>query len=73
MPLQELSGDIIAPESRLSNFRADDEDLVPLYYQSGYLTIKGYDRTFQTYKLGYPNEEVKYGYLESLLPAGRRL
>lgn len=68
MPLQELSGDIIAPESRLSNFRADDEDLVPLYYQSGYLTIKGYDRTFRTYKLGYPNEEVKYGYLESLIP-----
>ena len=39
---------------------------VPLFYQSGYLTICGYDRRFKNYKLRFPNDEVKYGFLESL-------
>lgn len=39
-----------------------------LFYQSGYLTIKDYDRTFQTYTLGYPNEEVKVGLTQMLIP-----
>ncbi len=41
---------------------------LPLLYQSGYLTIKDYDPVFQTYKLGYPNREVKIGMLRSLAP-----
>jgi hypothetical protein len=40
-----------------------------LLYQSGYLTILGYDREFDEYTLGFPNEEVRYGFLEELLPA----
>ena len=41
---------------------------LPLLYQSGYLTIKDYDPVFQTYKLGYPNREVKIGMLRCLAP-----
>jgi hypothetical protein len=38
-------------------------------YQSGYLTIKNYNREYDEYILGFPNEEVKYGFLDDLLPA----
>ncbi|MDR1792775.1 MAG: PD-(D/E)XK nuclease domain-containing protein [Bacteroidales bacterium] len=41
---------------------------IPFLYQSGYLTIKGYDKIFNQYILGYPNEEVKYGFLNELCP-----
>ena len=41
---------------------------MPLFYQTGYLTIKGFDKEFRSYALGYPNEEVKYGFLKSLAP-----
>lgn len=44
-------------------------DPIPVLYQSGYLTIKEYDPTFRLYLLGYPNKEVRQGFLESLLPA----
>lgn len=40
---------------------------VPLLYQSGYLTIKGYDKTTGIYTLGFPNLEVKHGFLTFLL------
>ena len=42
---------------------------IPVLYQSGYLTIKGYDPDFQIYRLAYPNGEVRKGFIESLLPA----
>ncbi|MDR1470675.1 MAG: PD-(D/E)XK nuclease domain-containing protein, partial [Spirochaetaceae bacterium] len=35
-------------------------------YQSGYLTIKNYDRELQEYTLGFPNGEVEYGFLNEL-------
>ena len=41
---------------------------LPLLYQSGYLTIKDYDEEAQTYVLAIPNQEVKIGYIEGLLP-----
>jgi hypothetical protein len=43
-------------------------DPIPVIYQSGYLTIKGYDEEFQWYKLGFPNKEVETGFLKHLLP-----
>ena len=60
---------VYASEAKLKDYRADNPDPVPLLYQSGYLTITGYDRKYRSYQLGYPNEEVKYGFLESLAPA----
>ena len=41
---------------------------LPLLYQSGYLTIKGYDRELEAYTLAIPNQEVRIGYTEGLLP-----
>lgn len=43
-------------------------DKTALIYQSGYLTIKGYDRRFGTYYLGFPNREVDEGFMKFLLP-----
>lgn len=47
----------------LSTYEANDEDPVPMLYQSGYLTIKDYREEYGLYQLGFPNEEVKYGLL----------
>ena len=55
-------------ESSLTDYRIDNENPVPLFYQTGYLTIKDYDAEFRSYALGYPNEEVRYGFLKSLAP-----
>ena len=54
-----------------TEFDAPTEDMhsiLPLFYQSGYLTIKDYDRRFRVYTLGYPNEEVKVGVTQMLIP-----
>ncbi|MDO5133865.1 MAG: AAA family ATPase, partial [Eubacteriales bacterium] len=59
---------LYASEAMLSDFRADNPDLTPLLYQTGYLTIVDFDRVTREYTLAYPNEEVKYGFLENLLP-----
>ena len=40
---------------------------LPLLYQTGYLTIKDYDKELDSYTLGYPNKEVRSGFLDSLL------
>lgn len=42
---------------------------MPVLYQSGYLTIKSYSAKFKTYLLDFPNEEVRSGLLDFLLPA----
>ena len=43
-------------------------NLIPIIYQSGYLTIKSYDERFKKYRLGFPNKEVEEGFLNLLLP-----
>ena len=45
------------------------EDALPLLYQSGYLTIKDYDPEIEAYTLSIPNQEVRVGYTQGLLPA----
>ena len=45
-----------------------DESPIPVIYQSGYLTIKGYDERFGMYRLGFPNREVEEGFIRFLLP-----
>ena len=37
---------------------------IPLFYQTGYLTIKDYDREYREYTLGFSNDEVKNGFLK---------
>ena len=52
----------------LSDDRANIHNPIPMIYQSGYLTIKEYDERFNQYTLGFPNEEVKYGFLNFAAP-----
>ncbi len=61
-------GSLHSSEDEISDYRPDNPDIVPLLYQSGYLTIKGYDREFDSLTLGYPNDEVKYSFTASLSP-----
>ena len=65
--LRNLEG-IELPAEQFADYRADANYPIPVIYQSGYLTIKGYDKEFQSYRLGFPNEEVKYGFLNFLVP-----
>ena len=44
------------------DYRADVEDPLAMFYQAGYLTIKGYDKKDRMYFLDYPNVEVKKGF-----------
>lgn len=50
-------------ESEFVDYRADKEKPLPMIYQSGYLTIKDYDREMRTYLLDFPNDEVKNGFV----------
>ena len=43
-------------------------NIIPLLYQSGYITIKGYNPVSKNYKLDIPNSEIQAGLMESLLP-----
>ena len=52
----------------LGSIDAMDDNPIPVLYQSGYLTIKGYDRRFGLYLLGFPNEEVEKGFISFLMP-----
>ena len=45
-----------------------DDNPIPVIYQSGYLTIKSYDKEFGIYELGFPNREVEEGFMKFLLP-----
>ena len=65
--LRNIEG-IELPVNQFADYRADADYPIPVIYQSGYLTIKGYDKEFQSYTLGFPNEEVKYGFLNFLVP-----
>jgi hypothetical protein len=59
---------LTATGQELSDYRGDNPDPVPLLYQTGYLTIADYDPEFGEYILRFPNEEVRYGFLRSLMP-----
>ena len=63
--------DLEGIEATDEEFDAPTEQIqspIPVLYQSGYLTIKGYDPDFQIYTLAYPNKEVRKGFIENLLP-----
>ena len=51
-----------------SEYRAEANNPLPMIYQSGYLTIKDYDKEVLLYTLGFPNDEVRYGFLNFLVP-----
>ena len=45
------------------DYRADAEEPLAMLYQSGYLTIKSYDKRYREYTLDYPNVEVSKGFV----------
>jgi len=67
--IPDLDGNVELNESGLETYRAVTENTLPILFQSGYLTIIGYIKEARMYKLGFPNDEVRYGFLENLLPA----
>lgn len=52
----------------LNSIDSESTNPIPVIYQSGYLTIKGYDERFGIYRLGFPNREVEEGFVRFLLP-----
>ena len=60
--LNELTGKYYSTSS-FADYRADMEAPLPMVYQSGYLTIKGWNMDMDSYLLDFPNDEVKNGFL----------
>lgn len=52
----------------LNSVDSESTNPIPVIYQSGYLTIKGYDKRFDLYHLGFPNKEVQDGFVKFLIP-----
>ncbi len=72
--MQQFRTDITSMDFIVSDALAFDrpteamENALPLLYQSGYLTIKDYDRETETFVLSIPNKEVRTGLINGLIP-----
>lgn len=66
--LSNLDNTIVTPQ-QLTGSQVDITDVIPVLYQTGYLTLGGYNRERGTFQLKYPNLEVETGFVEGLLPA----
>lgn len=66
--LRLLMDGVEAAASAFTEYRAEKKNPIPLIYQSGYLTIKEYDKEFMIYRLAFPNDEVRYGFLNFIVP-----
>ena len=67
--IPDLDGNVELDEDGLQTYRAVAQDVLPILFQAGYLTIKEYIKDLRLYRLGFPNNEVRYGFLHNLLPA----
>ena len=67
--IPDLDGNVKMNEAGLETYRAESINPLPILFQSGYLTIKEYNDFSRLYRLGFPNDEVRYGFLDNLLPA----
>ncbi|WP_407428877.1 AAA family ATPase [Treponema sp.] len=56
-----------AKEDNFKNYDPDSKNMLPVIYQSGYLTIKGFEKTRRIYTLDFPNREIEEGFLNVLL------
>ena len=66
-PIEDLEH-IVTSQPVLDSIDTASTDPIPVIYQSGYLTIKGYNKMFENYTLGFPNREVEQGFFKFLLP-----
>ena len=67
--IPDLDGKVELNEAGIELYRADAKNPLPILFQSGYLTIKEYIEEVNMYRLGFPNDEVRYSFLENLVPA----
>ena len=67
--IRKFEDDVIISADSIMDYQVENSNLIPLLYQTGYLTIKEYKQNKDAFVLGFPNEEVKYGFLKELLPA----
>lgn len=67
--VRQFEDNIKANESEIMDYRPESDNPIPLLFQAGYLTIKSWNQRQRSFKLGFPNEEVKYGFLKALAPA----
>ena len=58
-----LSDNVLVSASTMDGMNDYAGRPVPLFFQTGYLTIKDYDKEYREYRLGFPNDEVKNGFL----------
>ena len=56
-----------AKEDQFKNYDPDSKNMLPVIYQSGYLTIKGFEKTSRMYTLDFPNREIEEGFINVLL------
>ncbi len=63
-----LEDDIEVGRHTLENYRLDSRNVLPMLYQAGYITIKSYEKDLDCFTLGLPNNEVRYGLYENLVP-----
>ena len=68
LDIPSLDGGIEYGALELESYKAVKEDAVPILFQSGYLSIKEYITEDNTYRLGFPNDEVRYAFLQILFP-----
>ena len=66
-PLEDMTTEELSTDT-LNSIDIMDQNPLPLLYQSGYLTLKSYDKRFDSYILGFPNREVEQGFIKYLLP-----
>ena len=67
-PLESLEDGIDVDGSSFDGYTLNSELPVPMLYQTGYLTIKDYESDIQAFTLGFPNNEVRYGFIKCLVP-----
>ncbi len=56
-----------AKEDQFKNYDPDSKNMLPVIYQSGYLTIKDFDKEKRIYTLDFPNREIEDGFINILL------
>ena len=60
--------ELTADREVLTSAYEDNNNPLTYLFQSGYLTIKSYNAEFLRYTIGFPNDEVRYGFLKALIP-----
>jgi hypothetical protein len=67
VPIAKFTDPIEISSDEIDNFQAGNEDITPLLFQTGYLTIKEFNKFTSLYLLDFPNNEVKNGFYNGLL------